>query len=731
MSCSKKNIAVFGDISTNGIDGSSIWLQSISSIFPKEKFNVHLILRDKITSRILIDEIPHVNIVDLFSNIYLSKGNDNACSTYELFTILKGLDKDFGLDHVIIRAPRYLKEFVIKAADNSSYRKILNKMDAYFARINIYEDDYEVSIINKALPFISRIIIQTEEMRSYFDCKFPEFVGKVIVLNPIVPDLRKLNIRSINKKLKNPVFIYAGKLDQQYYVEEFLELLKGDEGISHKLLYVGSKINSSKIDKHFVKRIKEKLEYYESYANFEWIRQLDRTSTINKVAQASFMLSLRMDVYDTSNEISTKLLEAMSVGTLPILKKTAANIKLLGEEYPCYIKEVKDINYIAESILKEPKLYVCWARKLQNIVSQFTFSATYENKLLKYYEKKENYNFSKLKEKKKILIASHDNKFLTKVIDYLKLDSNFEIKFDDWTTTLRHDVKKSKELLNWADIILCEWAVGAAVYYSTNKLPHQKLLIRLHRFEITTKQPSLVNFVNVDKLIVVSDYIRNFCIQNYKWDSSKIDVIPQYADMQLFDRPKTAMYQFNLGILGIVPKLKGLDRALDIIEKLRASDPRFILYIKSKQPWDIPFVWVKDEERDYFNNLYQRIESNELLKNGVVFDEYGADVASWFRKIGWMLSTSTIEGCHTAIAEGMAAGAKPVIFNWPGAETVYQNSVIFDNVSCAAEHILSNQDFNENEVQIIKEYAVLNFDLNITLDAYSNFIYNFIDNSGV
>lgn len=722
MIVNKKNVAIFGDISTNGIDGSSIWLQSISSIFPKDKFNVYLILRDKITSRILLDEIPHVNIIDLFNNPYIVKDNENPCSTYELFTILNGLDKKIHLDHIILRAPRYLKELVNKA-DNPSYKKILSKVDTYFAKLNIYEDDYEQDIIKKALPYIARVILQTEEMRSYFDYKYPDFIGKVIVLNPIVPDFKKTMTKTIQKKIKNPILIYAGKLDKQYYVEDFLDLLFVDNFNKYQLMYVGSKINSSKLDKGFVSRIKEKLTNSENYSNFTWIKQLDRKATIQKVSQASFMLSLRQEVYDTSNEISTKLLEAMSVGTLPLLKKTAANIRLVGNDYPGFISSIDEIPSVVDSFVNYPKLYIYWSKKLQEVAQEYSFSNTYKIKLAPFYEQQEVIEKPILKEKMKVLIASHDNKFFTRVINELLKDNNLEVKFDNWTTTLRHDVKKSKELLEWADVILCEWAVGAAVYYSQNKLPHQKLLIRLHRFEITTNQPNLIKFENVEKVIVVSDYIKNHCIENYGWLEEKISTIPQYADIDLFNRPKARSYQYTLGLLGMVPTLKRLDRALDILEHLRSLDSRYTLRIKSKHPWDIPFVWVKEDEKNYFLEQYQRIENNPILKNGVIFDEYGADVAAWFRKIGWMLSTSDIEGCHTAAAEGMASGAKPIIFNWPGAEGVYKNVPIFKDAKSAAEYIYSNDQFPEAEISKVKKYAKENFDLNITIKAYFNFIY--------
>ena len=54
-----------------------------------------------------------------------------------------------------------------------------------------------------------------------------------------------------------------------------------------------------------------------------------------------------------------------------------------------------------------------------------------------------------------------------------------------------------------------------------------------------------------------------------------------------------------------------------------------------------------------------------------MFDRFGPDVASWLRRIGFVLSTSDDESFHLAPAEGMASGAVPALLPWPGAETIY------------------------------------------------------------
>jgi len=141
-------------------------------------------------------------------------------------------------------------------------------------------------------------------------------------------------------------------------------------------------------------------------------------------------------------------------------------------------------------------------------------------------------------------------------------------------------------------------------------------------------------------------------------------------------------------------------------------------------PWDVPFIWNKEEERAYYANQMKRIESSKWLKDAVVFDNYGNDVAVWFRKIGWILSTSDIEGCHTAVAEAMSSGSKAVIFDWPGAQDVYSLNEIFVSPIAAAQHIINNSVFDEYQIQSQKEYCFSKFDISRTLEFYNNFIVN-------
>ena len=124
------NIAVFGDISTNGIDGSSIWLQSICNVFASEGHNVSLILRDKPLLMSITDGLySKVKIINPWRQDYSEISSENTISPEELIILLTALNKVEVLDHIIMRAPRFLEELHRYTMNARNY-DLINKVDA-------------------------------------------------------------------------------------------------------------------------------------------------------------------------------------------------------------------------------------------------------------------------------------------------------------------------------------------------------------------------------------------------------------------------------------------------------------------------------------------------------------------------------------------------------------------------------------------------------------------------
>jgi hypothetical protein len=215
------------------------------------------------------------------------------------------------------------------------------------------------------------------------------------------------------------------------------------------------------------------------------------------------------------------------------------------------------------------------------------------------------------------------------------------------------------------------------------------LIVRFHRFEIENELPGLVDIDAVDLTIFVGDRIMRAARERFGWnDGSRQRVVWNPVDVRALDQPKLPHADTTLGLLGWVPRLKRLDRALDLLEEVRLKDDRFRLLVKGKPTWAHPWIWRRENERWYVEDVLARIERTPGLRNAVIIEPFGSAV-DWFRKVGHILSVSDIESFHLAAAEGMASRAVPIIRRWDGADDIYPDEWIHDDVSAAAAAVLA------------------------------------------
>jgi glycosyltransferase involved in cell wall biosynthesis len=287
----------------------------------------------------------------------------------------------------------------------------------------------------------------------------------------------------------------------------------------------------------------------------------------------------------------------------------------------------------------------------------------------------------------RVVVAGHALHFLSAVMDHFRALPEVELRVDHVVSFARHDEAASRELVDWADVVICEWCSPVAIWYSRNKRHGQRLVVRLHRMEIYNTWPDQVDIDAVDQIVCVSPHYARLTRDRTGWPATKIVVVPNYVDVARFRRGKLPGAEFNLGFVGIVPRRKRVDLALEVLERLRRRDPRFTLFVKSQMAWDLHWAWRQPEERAYSQMLFRRIGTSSLLRDGVAFDRYGPDVAGWLRKIGFVLSTSEDESFHLAPAEGMSSGAVPALLDWPGSDTIYDTSWIHRGPEALADAI--------------------------------------------
>jgi glycosyltransferase involved in cell wall biosynthesis len=298
---------------------------------------------------------------------------------------------------------------------------------------------------------------------------------------------------------------------------------------------------------------------------------------------------------------------------------------------------------------------------------------------------------SPARRRRAVLISGYDLRFARELAERLANRTDLDVTVDEWPHFSRQ-TKQSEALLGGAESIFADWARHSAVRYSERKRPDQFLAVRLHRYEIEAPYPATIAIDNVDAVVYIAPLMGRRIRDELGWPQEKLVYIPNYVNVDWLDRPKLPEARFALGLVGIEFSIKRFDLALDLLAKVRQVDRRFTLVVRSSQPWGHKFAWARPAERAYTGECFARIEQDPLLRDGVIFDQPGRDMARWFRRIGHVLSTSDVEGCHTAVAEGMASGAVPVVRPWPGAAEVYEPRWVHDDLDAAAEAVTANAD---------------------------------------
>ncbi|WP_342024295.1 glycosyltransferase [Arthrobacter citreus] len=287
-----------------------------------------------------------------------------------------------------------------------------------------------------------------------------------------------------------------------------------------------------------------------------------------------------------------------------------------------------------------------------------------------------------------VLIAGHDLKFAQAIMAELE-NQGHTVLVDQWDGHAQHDEERSRKLLAEADTIFCEWTLGNAVWYADNVEPHQRLVTRLHSQELFTPYLKMLNHARVDQIMVVGRHIADIAARDHGIPRHKLVLIPNSVEVPPAPQRKETSARFRLGMVGIVPAQKHLDRALDLLSMLRAADQRFTLSIKGKRPEDYPWMAHRPEEMAYYEEQYERLQADPNLVGAVTFDGFGNDMDEWYEKIGVVLSVSDFESFHLTIADGAAHGALPAVMGWPGSDHIYPATWISASLNEMAARIRS------------------------------------------
>jgi glycosyltransferase involved in cell wall biosynthesis len=708
---------VYGDVDLNIIDGSAIWAQAMVQALHEAGVEVTFVLKAPVrTDRLVapLESLPGVTVRRRPEDATASLTVEEAAQT------LTELDAAEPYDLAVVRGR--------KLAVRMTGTPLAGRLWTYLTDVpqNVGELTGplrgELAAVAKASRFL---LCQTEELRCFLEGVLHKAAGKCVLFPPVAalpPGLEPTTDRTPGRPLK---LVYTGKFAPRWNTYEMTNLPRrlAARGVDAELHMVGDKIHHDRKDPGFSRRMRVALE---STPGLVWHGGHPRAEAMRVTSTCDVGLSWRHPDLDASLELSTKVLEMGALGLPVVLNRTPMHENLLGADYPLFANSEDEVVEVLAGAA-DSQTYARARDRCLAAARGFTLEAA-AGRLKRYLRQAFPPAPEGAPPKTKVVVAGHDLKFFTRLLDHLRSLPGVEVRVDQWPALGKHDPELSRELAAWADVVVCEWCGPNAIWYSEwlkkHGRPDQRLVVRLHRFELYGAWPGRLDIDAIDQVVCVSPHYADLTRKMTGWPAGKVTVIPNWVDDAQFGRAKLPGAEHHLGFIGMAPWRKRPDLAVDVLEHLRREDPRFTLFVKSKLPWDLPWIWNRGEERKLFEALFRRIRRSPLLAGGVVFDPAGPDVASWLRRVGFVLSTSEDESFHLAPAEGMASGAVPALLPWEGSDRIYDRRWIHDDPAAMAESIAATVADGrwEEERERAREEVRRSYSLELVCDRWAELV---------
>lgn len=698
-----RHVLLYGDMDVSVIDGSSIWLVSSAEALARAGCRVSLLLRWPLSdSRLLrpLESFGEIDVIDPLTCTELPvphlRSGGRAMNLEDAAAAVETLVQSRGVDAVLVRG----RACALRLAQVPT---LCGRLWSYLSdvpqSVGMMSDD-DRSSLSAIAQASAAMLCQTEGLRALMEWCIPETAGKCELWSPIAavpPVTRPPDEGPLGAEARPVRLGYVGKCAPMWNTLEMTRLpaLLRARGVHASLDIFGDKIHRAPEAPGWCDAMRDALV---ATPHVVWHGGMARDDALRGVAKADIGLAWRSPTLDGSLELSTKLLEYGVLGMPAVVNRTRMHEEMLGADYPLFVDDRTDIAEAIAIAAADPAVRRLASHRLARACDDYRMERAVPRvrclvqRLLPEAEPDVRSRAERLGRPLRVVVAGYDMKFMSKLLTRWQGMQGLEVKLDAWKDAEAHDRDWSLHCLEWADVIVCEWCLGNAAWYSKRRRDGQRLVVRLHRFELDTHWPGRLRHGHVDALVCVSPEYASRAAAAMPALAARITTIPNWVDVLHLDRPKLQGADRTLGMIGIARAHKGLGVALDILVAVRATEPEFRLEIKSELPWRMPWVWRRRDERRYFEGVMRRIAEDPTLSGSVTFIEPGSDVATWLRRVGWVLSTSEAESFHLSPTEGAASRAVPVMLDWPGARGVHDERWIRASAADAAAWILGNRE---------------------------------------
>jgi glycosyltransferase involved in cell wall biosynthesis len=260
-------------------------------------------------------------------------------------------------------------------------------------------------------------------------------------------------------------------------------------------------------------------------------------------------------------------------------------------------------------------------------------------------------------------------------------------------TTSTIDGKELGALSERADLLLSGWA-DRSTYFWAKYFPYKKIVSFVRRYEFFSGIMEHIEWGNINALIFVSDFWRDFFNDKYEY-SGRQEVIRNGVDLSMFPLNERIddCSSSNIAMICQTRAIKNLPLAAQVLLHLPDN-------------YKIYHIGLPGEDMSYFLPYLKNLGiSGRFIFEGTLKRE---QISSWLSDKKYILSTSINEGNPNNVIEAMATGCKPIVHDWPGSSE--QFPFVF-KTPLEASDLIIDCSYNPNHYRewVKKRYSLSNF----------------------
>ena len=270
----------------------------------------------------------------------------------------------------------------------------------------------------------------------------------------------------------------------------------------------------------------------------------------------------------------------------------------------------------------------------------------------------------------------------------------------------------SSLITSWdPDVLVVDWADKAAVLATLIAPPHTRVVLRVHGVDALRPWIHLLDWSRVDSVVAVSapllDLVRDAVGE--RAGTTPAHVIPNLIDLDAFGtRQATPREPQTLCVVGWAQRVKDPLWAVEVLAGLRAGGGDWRLLLVGAD-----FAAAPTASGTEHAAAFRERALADDVRDHIEYTGFRTDLPEVLARPGFVLSTSLRESWPVGLAEGVAAGAVPVVRNWPmvaprgGPRRLYPHEWVVDTVAEAVARIRSLADPGDRERAAEEATAVL------------------------